>query len=229
MKTVKKILYATMAIGWAFLSCPIVEAQTRSAVRPPSVSATVTSPKPASSNVTSRPVVPTAKSSTSPQPSTVSQKFSKPTVTQTPSARIHGNSLYSNKPQHLYGIFGTNTNTGKTTLHKYGVGGGTTKSGSQLAPTSQRGTLAPNRDYSNRGLDQVNKLNKQAQAKGEPVKYSTRNLQRIPSQPASGSQSTRQSILFKEQQAVTKHAISRGSAPEGNSLPKPSQFSRVNK
>ncbi len=229
MKSVIQFLFALVAIGLPFFSSPIVNAQTRSAIRPPSVSATIAAPKQTSTTVTSRTVAPTSKPPRTPQPSIVSQKSSKSSVTQMPSARVHGNSLASNKPQHLYGIFSTNTNTGKTTLHKVGVSGGTTKSGSQLSSTTQRRTLAPSREYSNRGLDQVSKLNRQAQATGEPVKYSTRNLQRIPSQPTSGSQSARQSILFREQQTVTKYTASRGSAPAGNSLPKPAPFSQVKK
>jgi hypothetical protein len=92
----------------------------------------------------------------------------------------------------------------------------------------QRSTLAPTRDYSNRALQQVKQLNKQAQATGQPIKYSTRTLQRAPSQPSSSS-SARKSIVFAEKQAVTKHSANRGSVPAGNTLPNPAPFSRIKK
>lgn len=140
--------------------------------------------------------------------------------------QVNGNSLASNKPQHLYGIFRTDTQTGKTTLHKFGISGGRTRTGSQLPVAKQRKSLSPGRDYSNRGQKQVDSLNRQAQRRGQPVKYSTRILKRIPSQP-SGQPTARQSITFQEKQAVTKYTAKSGRQPQGNTLPKPAPFSPI--
>jgi hypothetical protein len=224
MKTVTSV---AIALGLSFFMTPIASAQYRGAVRPPAIRPTARVAKPIAPTVTPKPVAPTAKPSIAPtRPSTVNRRAPSTAAKPPAAPRVQGNSLSSNKPQHLYGIFGTNTNSGKTTLHKFGVSGGTTRSGSQLPPSMQRSTLAPTRDYSNRALRQVRQLNKQAQATGQPMKYSTRSLQRVPSQP-SGSFTARQAIVAAEKQAVTNHAVNRSSIPKGNALPNPSPFSPI--
>lgn len=225
----KNVISAAVAVALSLLLTSIANAQYRSTVRPPAVRSTASLPKPPASVAVSKPISPAPKTSTAPpKPSAVSPKAPNSVARATATPRLQGNSLSSNKPQHLYGIFGTNTNTGKTSLHKFGVSGGTSRSGSQLPSSMKRSTLAPTRDYSNRALLQVKQLNKQARAKGEPMTYSTRTLQRVPSQPSSTS-SARKSIVFAEKQAVTKYSANRGSKPVGNNLPNPAPFSRIKK
>lgn len=226
MKTVTSV---AIALGMAFLITPMASAQYRGAVRPPAIRPTAPVAKPVAPTVAPKPVAPAVKASVTPtRSSTASRQVASAVAKPSAATRVQGNSLSSNKPQHLYGIFGTNTNTGKTSLHKFGVSGGTSRSGSQLPKSMQRSTLAPTRDYSNRAVQQVKQLNKQAQATGQPMKYSTRTLQRIPSRP-SGTSTARQAIVAAEKQAVTKYAVNRGSVPKGNSLPNPSPFSRIKK
>lgn len=153
-----------------------------------------------------------------------STAVSKPTA----SPRVHGNSLSSNKPQHLYGIFRTDTNTGLTRVYKFGISSGSSRLGHQLPPSMRAKILAPPRDYSNRALQQVKKLNNRAARLNEPAKYTTRVLQRIPSN-SSGQLTARQSMAAMEQQAVTKHYNTRGVVPPGNSRPKPTSFSPYKK
>lgn len=223
----KNVLSLSVAIGVSLFMTPMANAQYRSAVRPPAVRPTAPMPKPPTPIIAPKPIAPAPKAAvTPPRSSAVAPKSPNAVARPTTTPRVQGNSLSSNKPQQLYGIFGTNTNTGKTSLHKYGVSGGTSKSGSQLPSSMQRSQLAPSRDYSNRALQQVKQLNKQAQSTGQSMKYSTRTLQRVPTQP-SGSSTARQSVIAAEKQAVTKHTVNRGSAPTGNTLPNPSPFSRV--
>lgn len=230
----KIVMSLAVALGLSLFVTPMANAQYRGAVRPPAVRppaarAAAPMPKPSAPVVVPKPVAPAPKAAiVAIKPSTGSPKASSTVAKATTPARVQGNSLSSNKPQHMYGIFGTNTNSGKTTLQKFGVSGGTSRSGSQLPPSMQRSTLAPTRDYSNRALQQVKQLNKQAQATGQPMKYSTRTLQRVPSQPSPTS-SARKSIVFAEKQAVTKHSANRGSVPAGNALPNPAPFSRIKK
>ena len=225
----KSLISAVIAMCLSLLLTPMANGQYRGAVRPPAVRSAASLPKPPASVAAPKPIAPAPKASIAPpKPSAVRPKAPNSVARPTTLPRLQGNSLSSNKPQHMYGIFGTNTNTGKTTLHKFGVSGGTSRSGSQLPSSMQRSALAPKRDYSNRALQQVKQLNKQAQATGQPMKYSTRTLQRVPSQPSSIS-SARKSIVFAEKQAVTKHCVNRGSVPAGNALPSPAPFSRIKK
>ena len=225
----KTAMTLVVAFGLSLLLTTMANAQYRGAVRPQAVRPAAPLPQPLVPAIAPKPVSPAPRSAIAPpKPSTVSPKVPNTVARSTIPARVQGNSLSSNKPQHLYGILGTNTNTGKTTLHKYGVSGGTSRSGSQLPSSMQRSSLAPTRDYSNRALQQVNQLNKQAQATGQSMKYSTRTLQSVPSQP-SVSPTARQSIVAAEKQAVTKHSVNRGSAPAGNALPNPAPFSRIKK
>lgn len=226
----KNLISAAVAVGLSLLLTPMANAQYRGAVRPPAVRSAASLPKPPASVAARRPIAPAPKASIAPpKPSAVSPKAPNSLARPTTMPRLQGNSLSSNKPQHMYGIFGRKTDAGKTTLHKFGVSGGSSRSGSQLPSSMKRSTLAPTRDYSNRALRQVKQLNKQAQATGQPMKYSTRTLQRIPSQPTSSTSSARKSIVFAEKQAVTKYLANRGSTPAGNKLPNPAPFSRIKK
>lgn len=230
----KIVTSLSFALGLSLFMTPTANAQYRGAarppaVRPPAVRPTAPMPKPSAPTVSPKPVAPAAKTAITPsRTATVAPKATNTVARPPATPRVQGNSLSSNKPQQLYGIFGTNTNTGKTSLYKYGVSGGASSSGGQLPSSMQRSQLAPSRDYSNRALQQVKQLNKQAQATGQPMKYSTRTLQRVPSQP-SGSSTARQSVIAAEKQAVTKHTVNRGSVPAGNTLPNPAPFSRVKK
>ncbi|MEO1528204.1 MAG: hypothetical protein AAFX06_22465 [Planctomycetota bacterium] len=196
----------TLFLAWPSSNA---NAQFRGAIRPPAVR--TVAPKPA--------VRPAPNSAIAPKPKPVTNK---------PTRAIQGNSLKSNKPQHLYGIFKTNTKSGKTSLHKFGISGGPTKSGAKIPTAIRKNKLAAGRDYSSRAISQVSKLNKQAAAKKAPVKYSTRVLKRIPSQPA-GKSTSRQLVVAAEKQAVTKHAVNRGVSPKGNSRPSPAPFSPIRK
>jgi hypothetical protein len=223
----KNVMSVAVALGLSLLLTPMANAQYRGAVRPPAVRPVAPLPKPIAPVVAPKSIAPAPKAAISaPKSSTVNPKAPSAAARSTTPAHVQGNSLSSNKPQHLYGIFGTNTNTGKTTLHKFGVSGGTSRSGSQLPSPMQRSTLSPTRDYSNRALQQVNQLNKQAQTTGQPIKYSTRNLQSLSSQ-SSISSTARQSIIAAEKQAVTKFSVNRGDKPVGNALPNPAPFSRI--
>jgi len=225
----KIVMSVAVALGFSLFMPHMANAQYRGTVRPPAMRPATPLTKLPASVVAPKPVTPVSKATiVGPKPSTVSPKAPSTVARPTTPARVQGNSMSSNKPQHMYGIFGTNLNSGKTTLQKFGVSGGTSRSGSQLPPSMQRSTLAPTRDYSNRALQQVKQLNKQAQSTGQPMKYSTRTLQRVPSQPSSTS-SARKSIVFAEKQAVTKHSANRGSVPAGNALPSPAPFSRIKK
>jgi hypothetical protein len=144
-----------------------------------------------------------------------------------PQSKVHGNSLASNSPQTRYGVFRTDTSSGKTSLWKVGVSDKPNVSGARLP--QPRTTPAPGRDYSLRAVPQVNKLNadKTATQNGR-YSFATRNLEKIPSQPA-GQPTARQLVTGGEQQTVTKHALKTGTKPPGNVLPNPSPFSRLSK
>ena len=217
MKSLPMIVFATLVCISLMPLTAIAQ------YRPPSRTAVVKpiSPLP---KIATPSVSPRGNTATLPAVSTSQSKASSARPTTNPV--VQGNSRNSNTSQHLYGIFQKNTTTGKVSLNKYGVSGGSSKTGNQLPSAMQKSLQAPKRDYSNRALQQVKQLNKLAQVNQEPVKYSTRTLNRIPSQPA-GSTSARTQILAAEKQAVTKHAVSRGNKPSGNALPNPYPFSRI--
>ena len=133
----------------------------------------------------------------------------KPSAKPTQSNSVHGNSKASQKDQHMYGIYRTPVGGGKTETFKFGVSGGPTKASPQ-----------GKQQLSQRAENQVRSLNR----KNDGYHYSSRILQRAPD---------RSSVLGKEKQAVTKHAMKKGDKvtgpkpPPGNKLPKPEAFSWV--
>jgi len=217
MKSLTIALFASF-VGMS-LTPVTANAQYRPLVRTPVVKAVAPLPKIATPAVLPRATAATPPAISSSKPQAFSARPTTPPVVQ-------GNSRLSNASQNLYGIFQKNTTTGKVSLHKYGVSGGSSKTGNQLPSSMQKSLQAPTRDYSNRALQQVKQLNKQAQVSQSPVKYSTRTLNRIPSQPV-GLASARAQVLAAEKQAVTKHAARRGDKPSGNALPNPYPFSRI--
>ncbi|MDA7951203.1 MAG: hypothetical protein MPJ24_06910 [Pirellulaceae bacterium] len=151
-------------------------------------------------------------------PKTTSVSASKP--------RINGNSLASNRSQHMYGIFRTNKSSGRTSLYKVGISGGKIKKNHELPSSMRKPFSAGSRDYSVRGLSQVQKLNRAAEAKGKNIRYSTRILKKVDN--TKGGTTTRKAILGYEKQAVTKYNLLRGTSPTGNKLPRSAKFSRIN-
>lgn len=220
------IRYIPLLLSAVLLSTNVATAQFRGgpvrsappAVRPtPSVTTTsrptVSTPRMATATPTpSRSAVTSPRSTASPQRTTTTAASTARSASSPSRARqraAHGNSAKSNKPQHLYGIFRTerrpNGQTGKTTLHKYGVSGGTTRSGAA-------------RESSYRALRQVRQMNQAAAAKGEPATYSTRVLRQVPSQPA-GKPTAREVILRAERKVVADAKKARGTKPVGNIRP----------
>ena len=215
-------LLALVAVG-LLAGAGSATAQIRSAVRPPA-------PRPTAPTLKAMPPVarPTAPVARPSAPGPAARPPAGTARSNAVSPRQHGNSAAANTHQHRYGIFHTDTQTGKTRLLKVGVSGGGTRTGAQLPKSLQRATLNPARDYSNRALRQTNALNRAAVEKKEAATYSSRILGRLAPQP-SGAPTSRRVVLGHEQQTVTKHAIKRGTPPPGNKAPQPSPFSRLPK
>jgi hypothetical protein len=135
---------------------------------------------------------------------------------------VHGNSLSSNRSQHVYGIFRTDTTTGQTRLSKFGISdGGTLGSGA-----TGRKILAPTREYSIRAETQARQWNAEAVRTGEQAKYHTRILQRVPEQPAGGP-TARQLAVSSEKGLVTQARIKNEAAVPENQRPSPYGYSRI--
>ncbi|MBX3397690.1 MAG: hypothetical protein KF873_03030 [Gemmataceae bacterium] len=144
--------------------------------------------------------------------------------TQLIAPAVNGNSVTSNRPQHVYGIYRTDTTTGITRAQKYGISGG----GIRGSGATGRTILHPSRDYSARALTQTRAFNAEAVRTGENATYHTRILRRIPPQP-SGSPTARQLAVGTEKSLVTQARIKSESAVPKNILPQPYGFSRLPK
>lgn len=157
---------------------------------------------------------------TAPRPTAIKLRSPFPQRVVRTAPRVNGNSKSSNSKQHVYGIFRTNKSTGKTTLYKFGISGGKTRTGDSIRAIRSTKTLAKGRTYSNRALQQVSRLNRAAANSGQGYTYSTRVLRRVVTQPTNRP-TARQKALAIEKQLVTSYAGTRGVPPKGNLLPKP--------
>lgn len=206
--TILKIIAATVAISTVSAS----NAQVRSGPRPQ-----FARPSPTPSRPTPTSSLPKAVTPPSAYPRNTAIATPRSVVGQAKQApsRLHGNSLSSNRPQHVYGIYGVNKNSGTATTYKYGISGGSSRLGNQLPSSMQRQVVALPRDYSDRGLGQARQLNKLSSH--DPVKYSTRVLVRVPPQPP-GQPTARQVARKIEDRLVGEYQQKRGDVPIGNPI-----------